>query len=102
MAAPAPQHWCTVSVSRQIKDLYWPTLKEIVIFDQSEAAYLSLQRSWVDISNEDIPISSVVDPDSDPHGSGTFAWIRIQQKVKEHINKTVNSGLFVLLDSSIE
>ena len=28
--------------------------------------------------------------------------IRIQQKVKEHINKTVNSGLFVLLDSSIE
>ena len=38
---------------------------------------------------------SVVDPD--PHGSGTFAWIRIriQQKVKEHINKTVNSGLFV-------
>ena len=43
---------------------------------------------------------SVVDPD--PHGSGTFAWIRIQQKVKEHINKTVNSGLIVLLDSSIE
>ena len=43
---------------------------------------------------------SVVDPD--PHGSGTFAWIRIQQKVKEHINKTVNSGLFLLLDSSIE
>ena len=39
---------------------------------------------------------SVVDPD--PHGSGTFAWI--QQKVKEHINKTVNSGLFVLLDST--
>ena len=28
--------------------------------------------------------------------------IRIQQKVKEHINKSVNSGLFVLLDSSIE
>ena len=28
--------------------------------------------------------------------------IWIQQKVKEHINKTVNSGLFVLLDSSIE
>ena len=28
--------------------------------------------------------------------------IRIQQKVKEHINRTVNSGLFVLLDSSIE
>ena len=27
---------------------------------------------------------------------------RIQQKVKEHINKTVNSGLFVLLDSIIE
>ena len=26
--------------------------------------------------------------------------IRIQQKVKERINKTVNSGLFVLLDSS--
>ena len=24
------------------------------------------------------------------------AWIRIQQKVKEHVNKTVNSGLFVL------
>ena len=51
-------------------------------------------------------LGSVVDPD--PHGSGTFAWIqiriRIQQKVKEHIhvNKTVNSGLFVLLDSSIE
>ena len=49
-------------------------------------------------------------------GSG-FAWIRnfcldpdpelkfrvrIQQKVKKHINKTVNSGLFVLLDSCIE
>ena len=29
-------------------------------------------------------------------------WIRIQLKVKEHINKSVNSGLFVLLDSSIE
>ena len=28
--------------------------------------------------------------------------IRIQQKGKEHINKTVNSGLFVLLESSIE
>ena len=28
--------------------------------------------------------------------------IWIQQKVKEHVNKTVNSGLFVLLDSSIE
>ena len=28
--------------------------------------------------------------------------IRIQQKVKEQMNKTVNSGLFVLLDSSIE
>ena len=28
--------------------------------------------------------------------------IRIQQKVKEHINKTVNYRLFVLLDSSIE
>ena len=36
--------------------------------------------------------TSVADPD--PHGSGTFAWIRIQQKVKEHINKTVNSGLY--------
>ena len=49
-------------------------------------------------------MGSVVDPD--PHGSGTFARIRIririQQKVKEHINKIVNSGLFVLLDSSIE
>ena len=55
---------------------------------------------------------SVVDPDS--HRSGS-AWIRnfcldlelkfriqIQQKVKEHINKTVNSGLIVLLDRSIE
>ena len=29
-------------------------------------------------------------------------WIRIQQKEKELMNKTVNSGLFVLLDSSIE
>ena len=28
--------------------------------------------------------------------------IRIHQKVKEHKNKTMNSGLFVLLDSSIE
>ena len=28
--------------------------------------------------------------------------IQIQQKVKEQINKTVNSGLFVLLDGSIE
>ena len=27
--------------------------------------------------------------------------IRIQQKVKEHINKTVNSGLFVLLDRTV-
>ena len=45
-------------------------------------------------------------------GSGS-AWIRnfcldrelkfrIRQKVKEHINKTVSSGLFVLLDRSIE
>ena len=76
--------------------------------------------TYVDIVNNSV----VVDPD--PHGSGPFAWIRIQirlrnyssgsgiivpdpgiriqirQKVKEHINKTVNSGLFVLLDSSIE
>ena len=37
--------------------------------------------------------ASVVDPE---------LKFRIQQKVKEHINKTVNSGLFVLLDSSIE
>ena len=36
--------------------------------------------------NSALPDCSVVDP-------GTFAWI--QQKVKEHINKTVNSGLFV-------
>ena len=42
------------------------------------------------------------------HNNGNFTnlksvlWIRIRQKVKEHINKTVNSGLFVLLDSSIE
>ena len=53
-------------------------------------------------------------------GSGSrsgFAWIRnfcldpdrelkfriqIQPKVKEHLNKTVKSGLFLLLDSSIE
>ena len=34
--------------------------------------------------------------DLDPHKSGTFAWTRIHQKVKEQINKTVNSGLFVL------
>ena len=26
--------------------------------------------------------------------------IQIQQKVKEHLNKTVNSGLYVLLDST--
>ena len=31
-------------------------------------------------------------------GSGTI----ISLKVKEHIDQTVNSGLFVLLDSSIE
>ena len=41
-----------------------------------------------------------MDPElSDPDPELKF---RIQQKVKEHINKTVNSGLFVLLDSSIE
>ena len=40
---------------------------------------------------------SVVDPDPE-----LKFRIRIQQKVKEHKNKTVNSGLFVLLDSSIE
>ena len=34
--------------------------------------------------------------DLDPHKSGTFTWIRIHQKVKEQINKTVNSELFVL------
>ena len=38
--------------------------------------------------------SSVAYPD--PHGFGTFVWIRIQLKVKKQINKTVNSGLFVL------
>ena len=44
-------------------------------------------------------VSSVADPD----GSGTFAWIRIQQNKKEEINKNgishcrpMNSGLFVL------
>ena len=41
-----------------------------------------------------------MDPElSDPDPELKF-WI--QQKVQEHINKTVNSGLFVLLDSSIE
>ena len=44
--------------------------------------------------------TSVLDPDPDPHGSGTFAWIQL--KLKEHTCKTVNSGLFLLLDSSIE
>ena len=39
--------------------------------------------------------------DPDPDSELKFR-IRIQQKVKEHINKTVNFGLFVLLDSSIE
>ena len=29
------------------------------------------------------------------------AWIRIQQKVKEQVNKTVNSGLFVLQDRTV-
>ena len=38
--------------------------------------------------------SSVADPD--PHGSGSFVWIRIriQQNVKEQINKTGHSELF--------
>ena len=40
-------------------------------------------------------LGSVVDPDPE------FQF-RIQQKVKKHIIKTVNSGLFVLLDSSVE
>ena len=49
--------------------------------------------------------------DLDPHGSGTFAWIRNyssgsgiakRERLKEHVNKTMNSGLFVLLDRSIE
>ena len=31
-----------------------------------------------------------------------LAWIRIQQKVKDQLNKTVNSGLFVLKDSSMK
>ena len=40
-----------------------------------------------------------MDPTLFPNsGSGTI----ISQKVKEHIDQTVNSGLFVLLDSSIE
>ena len=45
----------------------------------------------------DLHVTSVVDPDPE-----LKFRIRIQQKVKEHINKTVNSGLFELLDSSIE
>ena len=45
--------------------------------------------------------TSVADPALDPDPELKFR-IRIQQKVKEHINKSVNSGLFVLLDSSIE
>ena len=42
-----------------------------------------------------------IDPELDPDPELKFR-IRIQQKVKEHINKTVNSGLIVLLDRSIE
>ena len=40
-----------------------------------------------------------MDPELLP-GSGSEIKVpsRIQQKVKEQINKTVNSGLFVLLD----
>ena len=33
--------------------------------------------------------NSIVDPD--PHGSGTFAWIRNQQNMKDQINKNVIS-----------
>ena len=36
-----------------------------------------------------------LDPDSE-------LYFQIRQKVKEYINKIVNSGLFVLLDSNIE
>ena len=45
-----------------------------------------------------------MDPDPDPHGSGSEIIVPDPDpaKVKEHIHKTVNSGLFVLLDSSIE
>ena len=54
--------------------------------------------------------TSVLDPDPDPHGSRTFAWIRIRNygsgsgsSLKwKSINKKLNSGLFLLLDSSIE
>ena len=59
---------------------------------------ISFASFYKDEERTSTVLGSVVDPD--PHGSGTFAWIRIQQKVKEHIHKTVNSGLFVLLDST--
>ena len=39
-------------------------------------------------------IPSVVDPE-------LKFRVRIQQKVKDHINRTVNSVLFVLLDSTV-
>ena len=42
---------------------------------------------------------TVADPGPDPHGSETFA--RIQQKVKEQLNKTVNSQLFVVSDCTL-
>ena len=52
--------------------------------------------------HQPVPVpTSVADPALDPDPELKFR-IRIQQKVKEHINKSVNSGLFVLLDSSIE
>ena len=44
-----------------------------------------------------------MDPDNLPgSGSGIIVPDPDPAKKKEHINKTVNSGLFVLLDSRIE
>ena len=67
---------------------------------------LSSQHNLVNLVVPDIKIFKLQKPvlwirnfclDPDPE-----LKFRIQQKVKEHINNTVNSGLFVLLDGSIE
>ena len=42
-----------------------------------------------------------MDPELLP-GSGSVIIVPDPAEVKEHINKTMNSGLFVLLDSCIE
>ena len=61
----------------------WLTRNRILLVRPDPGLHQKFINSWVSnvkkfkFSKGKLVLSSVVDPDPDPHGSGTFAWIQI-------------------------